>query len=284
MRLPHLLHISTVSRRLASAPTSRSIHSLFLLVVVLLTNSTVTAQDAAWGTLRGRFLFEGPLPAVEKLQIERDSEVCGLTGLVDESLVIHQENRGLQNVILWLESKTPVPVHPDYLNNAPKPARLDNNGCRFEPRVVQLRTGQSLELRNSDPVAHNAAAWLKRSTPFNEVIPIGQSTQRIIRKAETLPARVDCSIHAWMRAWLVVLDHPYSAVTDKDGRFELTNVPAGQWRIRMWHERPGNLTELEQDGRPQTLDKGALTLTIPADGELDLGDLKLTATQLKPKK
>lgn len=264
--------------------TSRGIPSLFLLTVLLLTNPPVTAQDAAWGTLRGRFLFEGPLPAIEKLQIERDSEVCGLTGLVDESLVIHQENRGLQNVILWLESKTPVPVHPDYLNNAPKPALLDNKGCRFEPRVVQLRTGQTLELRNSDPVAHNAAAWLKRSTPFNEVIPIGQSTQRIIRKAETLPARVDCSIHAWMRAWLVVLDHPYSAVTDKDGRFELTNVPAGQWRIRMWHERPGNLTELEQDGRPQILDKGALTLTIPADGELNLGDLKLTATQLKPKK
>ena len=281
MRLPHLLHISTVSRGLASAPVSRGIDCLFLLAIVLLTTSPVTAQDAAWGTLRGRFLFEGPLTAIEKLQIERDSEVCGLTGLVDESLVIHPENRGLQNVILWLESKTPVPVHPDYLNNAPKPARLDNNGCRFEPRVVQLRTGQTLELRNSDPVAHNAAAWLKRSTPFNEVIPIGQSTQRIIRKAETLPARVDCSIHAWMRAWLVVLDHPYSAVTDDQGRFEMPNVPAGSWRIRVWHERPGNLTEMQQNGQPQALEKGALTLTIPAGGELDLGDLKLKASQLK---
>lgn len=261
--------------------TFRSILSLFLLKVLLLTNPPAAAQDAAWGTLRGRFLFEGPLPAVEKLQIERDSEVCGLTGLVDESLVIHPENRGLKNVILWLESKTPVPVHPDYLNNVPKPALLDNKGCRFEPRVVQLRTGQTLELRNSDPVAHNAAAWLKRSTPFNEVIPIGQSTQRIMRKAETLPARVDCSIHAWMRAWLVVLDHPYAAVTDDHGRFEMPNVPAGSWRIRVWHERPGNLTEMQQNGQPQALEKGALTLTIPAGGELDLGDLKLNASQLK---
>jgi len=267
--------------------TSCRIHrytGLLVLLCTLIQTANSAAQENAWGSLKGRILFDGPVPKPEPLQIERDAEVCGLTALVDESLIVHPENRGLQNVILWLESKAAVPVHPDYLNADSMPAVMDNKGCRFEPRVVVLRTGQSLELRNSDPVAHNAAAYLKRSTPFNEVIPSGQPTQRIIRKAETLPARVDCSIHAWMRAWLVVQDHPYVAVTAADGTFEMKNLPAGEWRIRFWQERPGNLAEFQREGRKLSLDKGALVLTIPASGELNLGELKLSDTQLKPKK
>ena len=257
----------------------------FLAVLIsVIHTETSSAQEMSWGSLRGRIVFDGPAPKAELLQIERDAEVCGLTGLVDESLVVHPENRGIQNVILWLDSKAPVPVHPDYLNADLQPAVIDNKGCRFEPRVVVLRTGQSLELQNSDPVAHNAAAYLKRSTPFNEVIPAGKPTQRLIRKAETLPARIDCSIHAWMRAWLVVQDHPYVAVTAADGTFEMKNLPAGEWRIRFWQERPGNLTQFQRDGQTVPLEKGALILTIPASGELNLGELKLTDTQLKPKK
>ena len=274
------------SLRLVIQRPHRFLRNAWLLAVLIpmIQTATSSAQENSWGTLRGRILFDGPVPKAEQLQIERDAEVCGLTTLVDESLVVHPENRGIQNVILWLESKTPVPVHPDYLNANLKPAVIDNKGCRFEPRVVLLRTGQSLELQNSDPVAHNAAAYLKRSTPFNDVIPSGKPTQRIIRKAETLPARIDCSIHAWMRAWLVVQDHPYVAVTAADGTFEMKNLPAGEWRIRCWQERPGNLTQFQREGQTLPLDKGALILTIPSSGELNLGELQLTATQLKPKK
>ncbi|MFM7831463.1 MAG: methylamine utilization protein, partial [Planctomycetaceae bacterium] len=133
------------------------------------------------------------------------------------------------------------------------------------------------------PVVHNAAAFLKRSTPFNEVIPAGTPSERIIRKAETLPVRVDCSIHSWMRAWLVVLDHPYAAVSDTDGQLELPLLPAGEWRFRFWHERPQNIPGWIRSNTPETLDRGGLLLTIPATGTLDLGELQLTTQQLSAK-
>lgn len=252
------------------------------LVALSVVNSVACAQEPAWGSLTARFVLTGPLPAPQVLQIERDAEVCGNIGLVDESLVVNPQNRGVRNLIVWLEAKSPVPIHPQ--RQAMSPVLLDNRGCRFEPRVLCLQTGQTLQLQNNDPVVHNAAAFLRRSTPFNEVIPAGKPSERIIRKAETLPVRVDCSIHSWMKAWLMILDHPYVAVTDADGRLQLPQLPAGEWRFRFWHERPENIAGWTRSGTPEMLDRGGLQLTIPAAGTLDLGELQLTADQLAVKK
>jgi hypothetical protein len=260
----------------------KSVLNIIALILISAVNSAACAQEPAWGSLRARFVLSGPLPEPQVLQIERDAEVCGNVGLVDESLVINSQNRGIRNLIVWLEAKSPVPIHPQ--RQAQQPALLDNRGCRFEPRVLCLQTGQPLQLLNNDPVVHNAAAFLRRSTPFNEVIPAGKPSERIIRKAETLPVRVDCSIHSWMKAWLVVLDHPYAAVSDADGRVELPLLPAGEWRFRFWHERPENISGWIRGNTPETLDRGGLLLTIPAGDTLDLGELQLTTAELTVKK
>lgn len=249
----------------------------FLLLVG--SASPTNAQDG-WGLLRGRFFWDGEIPQRQQLVIERDAEICGDRGLVDESLLVNAENRGVGNVVVWLESRTVVPTHPD-LSGPGEPVRLDNKGCRFEPRVAVVRTGGVLQLTNSDPVAHNAAVYLKRSTPFNDVIPQGGPLERVLRKAEQLPARVDCSIHPWMKAWLLVLDHPYAAVSDEDGRFEIPRLPAGEWTFRFWQERSGYLKQLQRGGTTETLDRGQLKVVIPASGELQLGELGLTAELFK---
>lgn len=244
----------------------------------LLTDS-LAAQES-WGTLKGKFLWGGTVPQPQPLVIERDAEVCGRQGLTDESLLVNQKNRGVANVVIWLESRSSVPIHPD-LEAARTAVKLDNRGCRFEPRVAVLRTGGVLQLVNSDPVAHNAAVYLKRSTPFNVVIPQGIPLERTLKKAEQLPARVDCSIHPWMKAWLLVLDHPYAAVSDADGHFELPHVPAGEWTFRVWQERGGYLKQLQRGGAVEMLDRGQLRLSIPTGAELDAGELVLSAESLK---
>lgn len=253
---------------------------LGLFLAMFLGTAGVFADDG-WGGLRGKFVWQGEIPVQQELVIERDAEICGGRGLKDESLLIHPENRGVGNVVVWLDSRVAVPIPPE-LEKSPAPVRLDNRGCRFEPRVSVVRTDGVLQLVNSDPVAHNAAVYLKRSTPFNDVIPQGGPLERVIRKAEQLPARVDCSIHPWMKAWLLVLDHPYAVVSGADGRFELPRLPAGEWTFKFWQERVGLLKQLHRSGRsPELLDKGQLKVVITSGESLDLGDLALFAELFK---
>jgi plastocyanin len=248
--------------------------------VLLLTQAN--AQE--WGSIKGRIVYSGKAPQAAVLDIERDAEVCGNHGLVDESLIVNEKTGGIRYVAIWLDSKKPVPVHPELAAKADKPPVLDNLNCRFEPHMLAVQTGQKLLLKNSDPVVHNAAVYVRRTTPFNEVIPQGQTVDKTFSKPETQPTRVDCSIHAWMKAWFIITDHPYVAITDEDGNFELQNVPAGEWNFRFWHERPGYLQSLTQDGTACPISKGTWTLTVPDSGLLELGDLVASEDQFAGKK
>jgi len=256
--------------------------AVLLAVVLVRLSSSVSAQEASgWATLKGRISFGGDPPKAEVLDIERDADVCGNIGLVDESLVVHPENRGLRYVAIWLESKDPVPVHPDFQKPPEKPPVLDNRNCRFEPHMQAIRTNQILHLTNTDPIAHNAAVYLRRNTPFSEVIPQNAPLEKKFAKPETVPTRVDCSIHAWMKAWLIVQDHPYVAITDANGNFELKHVPAGEWKFRFWQERSGYLQTVTQNGQPSPISKGTWTLTLTKDATLDLGELVAASEQFK---
>lgn len=242
------------------------------------------ANGQAWGVVKGRFVFGGDAPKAVPLDIERDADVCGKHGLVDESLVVNAENLGIRYVAIWLDSKEPVPVHPELATFSAEPPVLDNRNCRFEPHMLAVRTGQPLLLMNSDPVAHNAAVYVRRTTPFSEVIPQNKPLEKKFSKAETLPTRVDCSIHPWMKAWLIISEHPYVAITDADGNFELQNVPDGEWKFRLWHERPGFLQTVAQNGTPAPVTKGTWTLKISGTETLDLGELEVAEELFAAKK
>ncbi len=253
----------------------RILRVVFFLSLVSSTLADV-ALSVEWGNLKGRVVYDGDVPPLLPLEITRDEEVCGKHNLVDESLVVNAENNGLQNVVIWLSSKTKVPVHPA-LAEVPEPAELDNKNCRFVPRIVRLRTGQVLQSRNLDSVAHNVAVYARRNQPFSVVIPADKPLEKRFDREELLPIRVDCSIHSWMRAYLVITEHPYSAVTDKDGRFEMKNIPAGEWEFRIWHEQPGYLKKLSGEHDIE-LQRGVFRLKIEKP-ELNLGDMKVMAAE-----
>ena len=242
------------------------------------------AAEEAWGTIRGRIVYSEAAPVAVTIDVERDAEICGKVGLVDESLVVHKENRGIRNVAVWLDTRDDIPVHPDLSTLPQERPVLDNRDCRFQPRMLAVRTGQILELKNSDPVAHNAAVYARRNMPFSEIIPMNQPLEKKFAKPETLPVRVDCSIHAWMKAWLIVSDHPYVAVTGEDGSFEIANAPVGEWKFRFWHERPGYVQSLVTSGEAAPIAKGIWTLKIAAGKTLELGELIAPAEQFAEKK
>lgn len=253
-------------------------------LVLCLSVLPTSALAQEWGTVKGRLVFGGDAPEPVVLEIERDADVCGKNGLIDESLIVNKDNRGLRYVAIWLDTKEKLSIHPDSLVPPKEIPVLDNKGCRFEPHMLAIRTGQVMHLTNSDSVAHNAAVYVRRSTPFSEIIPQTQPLEKKFTKPETLPTRVDCSIHAWMKAWLIISDHPYVAITDADGNFELKNVPAGEWKFKFWHERPGYLQNVKQGDSAVPMQKGVWTLKVDGSKTLDLGELTAAAEQFKGKK
>lgn len=223
-----------------------------------------------WGTIKGQFLMDGSAPEPKLLEVTRDEEFCGKHKPKDESLLVGKDG-GIRNIVVRLLSRKDVPVHPDF-SVAPKPAELDNRNCLFHPRVTLLQCNQPLKAINSDSVAHNVAVFAQRNQPFSIVVPQDKPLTRSFPMEERIPIRVDCSIHAWMHAYLVISKHPYAAVTDEHGRFEIKNVPQGEWEFQLWHERPGYLTSITRD-ETTTLKRGILKVTVGQT--TDLGTMKV---------
>ena len=211
------------------------------------------------------------------LQINKDVEFCGKHEPRLEKFVIHPQDQGIANVIVWLDVKVgeKVAVHESYSKSEKATVRLANKGCRFAPHVSVLRTGQTLLIDNPDEVDHNTAAGLDRNSPFNELTPAGKSVERKkFDQSEKLPAQIQCAIHPWMIGWLVVKDHPYVAVSDEHGHFELQHLPVGEHTFVVWQELPGFIAEVNRGGQMETWKKGKVTVTITADGT-DLGEIKI---------
>ena len=245
------------------------------LVALAVFASTRSSAAADWGTLKGQFLDTATVPAPKKLDITMDQAVCTKDNPVDESIVVGK-NGGLANVVVMLKPKLgeKVAVNEDLLKALPAEVTLDNHGCRFQPHVVGLTTGQKLVLKNSDPMPHNSKVDPFANASSNPLIPAGQSTEQKFNVTENLPVPVSCSIHGWMKGWIVVRDNPYFAISDADGKFEIKDIPTGEFDFVLWQEKGGYLKEIELGGKKLTLEKGKLKQKIAA-GANDLGEIKL---------
>ena len=124
-------------------------NALCLTTLVVVIASTVT-KAADWGTVKGRFVLDGPLPERPKLEINKDVEFCGKHEPRTEKMVVHRDDRGVANVVIWLDMKSgeKVASHPSFAESATAKIKLANKGCRFDPHVCVLRTGQTLLIDN----------------------------------------------------------------------------------------------------------------------------------------
>jgi hypothetical protein len=93
---------------------------------------------------------------------------------------------------------------------------------------------------------------------------------------ERVPSKVACNIHPWMSGYLVVRENPYFAVSDKDGKLTIKNVPAGKWTFQFWHEKSGYIDAGKQEGKNVQWRRGRVELDIKAGGT-DLGEVKLSS-------
>lgn len=241
-----------------------------------------------WGTLTMTFVYSGQRPAAVPIAVNKDVAFCGKFGLVDESLVINPKNSAIKNVVVYLrESRTKKPaVHPSYKAAMKKAVmmKLDNKQCKFQPRVAFVATNQKLMLSNSDKVAHNTKIDTIANEPVNPLLPAGRKLPHVFKQSEILPAvPISCAIHPWMRGYIVVRSHPYGAVSDKNGKITIKNIPVGKWTFQLWQEKAGYITKYTRNNKVKKWKRGRMKLTIKP-GMNDLGTLYVGAKQFADKK
>jgi hypothetical protein len=201
---------------------------------------------AGWGTIKGQVKLPAA-PAAKTIDPTNDKQHCLSKGpLIDTAVVVNPKSKGLKNVIVWLrpDSKNrrdPFPkdkINPQLAAAKPKQHTIDQPCCQFIPRVLAAREGDTLVVKNSSPVPHNT--HMNADDPaltFNVTLPPGKEFKPSgPLKAQSSPIPFNCDIHQWMKGFVRVFDHPYFAITDENGNFEIQGAPAGKWRLVYWHE------------------------------------------------
>ena len=203
------------------------------------------------GTIQGTVRFEGTVPAPRAVAITEDVETCGDSQLVQ---LLSAEGGKLANAVVSLVDIT---EGAGLVEPASTPT-IDQVGCRFTPHVLVAQANRPVHILNSDPLTHNVHTVSFDNRPVNRAQPKGvQQIEIEFDVAEKV--RVKCDIHDWMGAWVVVIDHPYHALTDSGGSFSIENVPPGTYMLETWHEELGTTSQTVTITAGQTTD---VTLTM----------------------
>ena len=199
-----------------------SIASLSMAYEVITVNSG--------GTIRGSVKIAGKVPKLPSLQVTKFKEVC--QNVPDESLVVGP-TQGARYAVVTLEGMTKGrAVEREAVHE------LDNVKCRFVPHVLAASVGQFLLLKNTDPILHTAHAYFHDGQPhFNVGLYPGRVSRKPLVSAGIV--KILCEVHPWMISYVVVTEHPYHAVTDVYGEYEMRDVPPGTYRVKVWHESLG---------------------------------------------
>ncbi len=198
---------------------------------------------ATWGAgvgvvaaaaIRGVVVNAGPAPERKQIPINIDQYVCG-KGRESEELVVGA-NRGIRWAVVSLQT----PPAGTRAEPPAKPVQMDQQQCVYVPRVAVVPVGGTVEFLNSDRLLHNLHSASSENPTFNRTQPKGRTIPVVFKKPEIV--RVDCDLHTWMRAWVVVAEHPFYTVTGANGEFALDNVPPGKYTLKIWQETLGTVT------------------------------------------
>jgi hypothetical protein len=229
-----------------------------------------TAAVEGWGSVKGRIVYVGDAPEQPRIEVPANIEYCKDHEIVDESLIVNAENKGIKNVFIYVRSEKRIA--PELKDAPAEKAVIDQKFCHFIPHAQVIRVEQGLEVLSDDPIRHNTHTVPSPRNPlFNEAIEANLREGRNVplKRPENVPFQVKCDIHPWMSAWVLPLDHPYGVVTDENGNFELKDLPAGKVSLIIWHEK-----------KPSDFIDKAKEVTIVAGETSDLGEIEVPADTL----
>ena len=192
-----------------------------------------TVDAATAGEVTGVVKLDGTPPRMKTISIaaEPSCAKARTTPLTSEE-VVTGDGGALANVVVYVKSgldgySFPTPATP---------AKFEQQGCQYHPHVLGLQVGQNVQVTNDDQTTHNIHPIPMDNREWNESQPPGAAPIEKSFAREEIAIPVKCNVHPWMKAYMAVLPNPYFQVTDKDGKFDLKNLPPGTYTIVAWHE------------------------------------------------
>jgi hypothetical protein len=209
-----------------------------LCIAALTIMSLPAMAGPGGGSITGRVTYSGTPLKPEPVNMSKQPECVKLYSkpLMTEKVVVGSGN-ALQNVVVYISAgETGVSPAPA------APVDFDQQNCRYATHVLAFRTGQDVNISNSDPFSHNIHPIPKTNREWNRIQPAGTPPfSYSYDKEEFIP--VKCNIHAWMQAYFVVLKTGHFAVTGQDGEFRLPELRPGKYTVTAWHETYGTQSQ-----------------------------------------
>jgi len=197
-------------------------------------------DPATAGSVAGKVKLDGSAPKPRRIRMDAEPACAGMHagGAFDEEIVTGDAS-ALANVVVYVKAG----LEGRNFDVPKEPVVVDQKGCLYSPRVLVVRTNQTIEILNSDKTTHNIHPVPKNNQEWNKSQPAGSGKLVESFPREEVAIPVKCNVHPWMKAHIVVLKHPYFQVTGKDGSFELKNLPPGNYTVTAWHEKLGESSQ-----------------------------------------
>ncbi|QDU42638.1 hypothetical protein Mal52_11050 [Symmachiella dynata] len=250
-----------------------------------------SADKAAWGSVTGRVVFEGDmadplldrfrgeLPVYEGRPTQRaaaglepdNPDAVRQVGVeINRTLMIDEATRGIKNAFVYLY-KAPDAIHPRYSEKELEDVTIVSRHTRFVPRACIVQLGQTVQFKNLSPnYSTNIHVNTIRNPGFNSFFESFKQRAWETRRAERIPIKIQSDMRPIAKAWMLILDHPYAAISAKDGTFTIPDLPVGKHRLRVWHETINYVEKF-------------VDVTVEAGKTTNMPNCKLTLEKLRKK-
>ncbi|MGV7222571.1 MAG: hypothetical protein ACQ9MH_13685 [Nitrospinales bacterium] len=190
-------------------------------------------NSAFGGNLSGQVIYSGKIPAPKVFNTGKYAKACG-PEIKSQSLLV--KDKGVKNAVISISGKG-----AKKLKSSSGEYTLNQENCVYSPHVVVMPKESELEIKSSDPINHNIHTYSFDNDPVNLMFMPGMEHEQEFEESEIV--KVECDLHGWMQAWIVVTDNSFFAKTNDDGSFEIPDLPPGKYTLTAWHEVLGTMTQ-----------------------------------------